>query len=85
MSIVPSAADIEQKYEYWIELGRAAEQKRIVTLLQDLEKSGGRFSGYLDSPITELVAVIEGRSPFPSAEVEQVGQLLSTLIKGKNT
>lgn len=29
-TIIPGAADLEQRYEYWIELGRRAERERIV-------------------------------------------------------
>jgi hypothetical protein len=29
-AIIPGAADIERRYEYWIELGRRAERDRIV-------------------------------------------------------
>lgn len=29
-TIVPGAADIEQRYQYWIDLGRRAERDRIV-------------------------------------------------------
>ena len=29
-TIIPGAADLEQRYEYWIELGRRAERDRIV-------------------------------------------------------
>lgn len=29
-AIIPGAADIEQRYQYWIDLGRQAERDRIV-------------------------------------------------------
>ncbi len=37
MSIIASAADIEQKYEYWIELGANAKQVEILNFLHGMK------------------------------------------------